>query len=161
MSAVAHPREPRNEATRDRNWQRITYSRKSTASTLRSLGRVAAFCLIAFGCPILTGSPPVYGLLSDCCASYFSQFHESGLAMIIAVSKFELTFDEWDACVAYGDCAQNISDSGFGRGRQPIINVVKDEAQRYVAWLSRMTGKSYRLLTEAEYEYATRLTTST
>jgi len=59
--------------------------------------------------------------------------HRVAIGKPFAVSKFELTFDEWDACVAYGDCAQNISDSGFGRGQRPIINVVKDEAQRYVA----------------------------
>jgi formylglycine-generating enzyme required for sulfatase activity len=73
-----------------------------------------------------------------------------------AVSKFALTFDEWDTCVAYGDCTPGISDSGWGRGRQPVINVSFDDAQRYVAWLAKMTGKHYRLLTEAEYEYATR-----
>ena len=78
-----------------------------------------------------------------------------------AVAKFALTFDEWDTCVAYGDCPQGISDNGWGRGQQPVINVTWDDAQRYVAWLSSMTGKPYRLLTEAEYEYATRAGTQT
>jgi formylglycine-generating enzyme required for sulfatase activity len=73
-----------------------------------------------------------------------------------AISKFDVTFDEWDTCATYGDCDPRISDSGFGRGRQPVINVSWDDAQQYVSWLSRMTGKSYRLLSEAEYEYAGR-----
>ena len=72
------------------------------------------------------------------------------------MSKFELTFAEWDACVAHGDCAAHVSDSGWGRGQQPAINVSWDDAQNYVAWLSRITGKTYRLLSEAEYEYAAR-----
>jgi formylglycine-generating enzyme required for sulfatase activity len=86
--------------------------------------------------------------------------HEVTIAQPFAVSKFELTFNEWDTCVAYGDC-NSISDNGWGRGPWPAINVTWDDAQRYVAWLSRVTGKSYRLLTEAEYEYATRAGTTT
>jgi formylglycine-generating enzyme required for sulfatase activity len=78
-----------------------------------------------------------------------------------AVSKYELTFFEWDTCVDYGNCPQGVSDSAFGRGLRPVINVSWDEAQRYVAWLSKITGKTYRLLSEAEYEYATRAGTQT
>ena len=87
--------------------------------------------------------------------------HQVKIAQSFAVSKFELTFDEWDTCVAYGDCPQGASDSGFGRGRQPAVNVTWDQAQQYVAWLSKMTGKRYRLLSEAEYEYAARAGTQT
>jgi formylglycine-generating enzyme required for sulfatase activity len=72
-----------------------------------------------------------------------------------AVSKFAVTFDEWDACSLVGGCLE-ASDSDFGRGTKPVINISWDDAQRYVAWLSRMTGKSYRLITEAEWEYAAR-----
>ena len=82
--------------------------------------------------------------------------HTVAIARPFAVSKFEVTFDEWDACVAYGDCEPRVSDGGWGRGRRPVINVTWDDAQRYVAWLSRMTGKPYRLLSEAEWEYAAR-----
>jgi formylglycine-generating enzyme required for sulfatase activity len=71
-----------------------------------------------------------------------------------AVGKFEVTFAEWDACVAQGGCSHRPYDGGWGRGRQPVINVNWDDAQQYVAWLSRKTGKSYRLLSEAEWEYA-------
>ena len=87
--------------------------------------------------------------------------HGVTIAKPFAVSKFELTFAEWDACVARGDCVAHGSDSGWGRGRQPAINVSWDDAQSYVAWLSRITGKQYRLLSEAEYEYAARAGTQT
>ena len=87
--------------------------------------------------------------------------HEVTFANSFAVSKFEVTFDDWDACAAYGDCDPRVSDSGWGRGRQPVINVSWDDAQRYIAWLSSMTGKTYRLLSEAEWEYAARAGTQT
>ena len=71
-----------------------------------------------------------------------------------------MTFDDWYACVDNGDC-DTVHDSGWGRGRQPVVNVTWDDAKRYVAWLSRMTGKTYRLLSEAEWEYAARAGTQT
>jgi formylglycine-generating enzyme required for sulfatase activity len=80
--------------------------------------------------------------------------HEVTIANPIAVSKFEATFNEWDACVAAGACPQ-VPDR-WGRGQMPVINVSWNDAERYVAWLSRVTGKPYRLLTEAEWEYAAR-----
>ena len=87
--------------------------------------------------------------------------HLVTIARPFAVGKFELTFAEWDVCAKYGECDPNISDSGRGRGKQPVINVDWDDAQRYVAWLSWMTGKTYRLLSEAEWEYAARGGTQT
>jgi formylglycine-generating enzyme required for sulfatase activity len=79
-----------------------------------------------------------------------------------AVSKYELTFADWDACVTGGGCKGfKPDDQGWGRGQQPVISVNWDDAQQYVAWLSQVTGKTYRLLSEAEYEYATRAGTTT
>ena len=73
-----------------------------------------------------------------------------------------MTFDEWDACVADGGCnGYQPSDEGWGRGRRPVINVSWDDAKAYVAWLSNKTGKTYRLLSEAEREYVTRAGTTT
>jgi formylglycine-generating enzyme required for sulfatase activity len=84
--------------------------------------------------------------------------HAVKIAKAFAVSKFDVTFADWDACVSVGGCPQEgrAHDLAWGRGTRPVINVGWDDAQAYVAWLSRMTGKRYRLLTEAEWEYAAR-----
>jgi formylglycine-generating enzyme required for sulfatase activity len=87
--------------------------------------------------------------------------HVVTISVPFAVSRYLLTFADWDACAAFGNCDPDISDSGFGHGRQPVINVTWSDASRYVAWLSQMTGKPYRLLTEAEHEYAARAGTTT
>jgi formylglycine-generating enzyme required for sulfatase activity len=82
------------------------------------------------------------------------------IAYPFAASKFPVTFADWDACASVGGCPQ-ASDSEMGRGNKPVINVSWDDAQKYVAWLSKMTGRPYRLLTEAEWEYAARAGTDT
>ena len=89
--------------------------------------------------------------------------HAVTIAKRIAVSRFAVTFADWDACVSVGGCPQEgrANDAGWGRGTRPVINVSWDDAQAYVAWLSRMTGKAYRLLSEAEWEYAARAGSTT
>lgn len=87
--------------------------------------------------------------------------HTVTITKPFAVSKYELTFAEWDTCAAHGNCAKNIYDGGFGRDQRPVVNIAWDDARQYVAWLSKVTGETYRLLSEAEYEYATRAGTQT
>jgi formylglycine-generating enzyme required for sulfatase activity len=80
--------------------------------------------------------------------------HEVTIAREFAVAETPVTFAQFSTCARFGDCDDRMdlnTDDDL-----PAVNVTWADAQRYAAWLSRITGKSYRLLSEAEYEYATR-----
>src|SRR5262252_8830012 len=88
--------------------------------------------------------------------------HRVTIAAPFAVSKFEITFDEWDACVRDNGCrGYRPDDEGWGRGARPVMNTSWEDARAYAAWLGRKTGQPYRLLSEAEWEYAARAGTTT
>ncbi len=88
--------------------------------------------------------------------------HTVKIARPFAVGRFAVTFAEWDACADDGGCGgAKPGDQGWGRGDRPVINVNWNEAKDYIDWLSKKTGKEYRLLSEAEREYVTRAGTTT
>jgi formylglycine-generating enzyme required for sulfatase activity len=113
-------------------------------------------------CPEMVVVPAgTYVMGEDKRHRYEKPAHEVTIAKPFAIGRFELTFDEWEACHADGACEKNPDDHKWGRGRRPVMNISWFDARQYLGWISKKTGHTYRLPTEAEWEYAARAGTRT
>jgi len=107
--------------------------------------------------------------------------HQVRIGYSFAVSKYPITVAEFARFVretgydAGNQCYTHVGEivhdtltegswkkPGFVQGKKnPVVCISWNEAQAYAAWLSKKTGKTYRLLSEAEYEYVNRAGTTT
>jgi formylglycine-generating enzyme required for sulfatase activity len=89
---------------------------------------------------------------------YIEWMNQAEIPYVLAVGKFEVTFDEWDACVAEKACASNPHKAVFAtrEGRQPVTQINRNDVDSYLEWLSNKTGHQYRLLSHTEFIYAGR-----
>lgn len=77
------------------------------------------------------------------------------LVPTFSISQYEITFNEYEPFAkASGRAVPD--DEGWGRGKRPVVNVSWDDAVAYTEWLSKKTGKDYRLPTESQWEFAAR-----
>jgi formylglycine-generating enzyme required for sulfatase activity len=116
-------------------------------------------------CPLMVRIPPGQFTMGSPANELFrgaEKQHRVTIVSPFALSAYEITFAQWDACVAHGGCrGYRPDDQGWGRGKHPVIGVSWNDAKAYVAWLSKTTGKPYRLASESEWEYAARAATTT
>ena len=113
-------------------------------------------------CPeIVLIQPGAFEMGSSEMFDFEAPVHQVTIRKPFYIGRREVTFEEWDACLAEGGCKQKPDDRGLGRGRRPVTDLDWDDAKSYVAWLSQKTGKAYRLPSESEWEYVARAGSTT
>nr|WP_081075702.1 SUMF1/EgtB/PvdO family nonheme iron enzyme [Burkholderia stagnalis] len=112
-------------------------------------------------CPVmLTVSPGTFAMGSNSGDPSEKPAHRVTLDHAFALAKDVVTVAQWNACRDAGACPRLSGDSNTAPNA-PARDLSWDDAQQYVKWLSKISGKSYRLPTEAEWEFAARAGTTT
>ncbi|QYY32493.1 MULTISPECIES: formylglycine-generating enzyme family protein [Cupriavidus] len=107
-------------------------------------------------CPVLVSLPAgSFTMGSNASDPAEKPSHHVTISQPFAIGRYEVTVEQWNACVDTGGC-DRIATVANSAKNSPVRDVSWDDAQQYVTWLSKTTGKTYRLPTEAEWEYAAR-----
>ncbi|MEM7295576.1 MAG: SUMF1/EgtB/PvdO family nonheme iron enzyme [Pseudomonadota bacterium] len=112
-------------------------------------------------CPLLVVLPPGSFQMGSDRSDSEQPVHQVTIDLPFAIGKFEVTLEEYGACVADGACRAVPNNGGLNEERLPAGTVRWEDTQDYVRWLSGETGNTYRLPSEAEWEYAARAGTET
>jgi formylglycine-generating enzyme required for sulfatase activity len=113
-------------------------------------------------CPAMIALPPgSFTMGSNTGDPSEKPAHRVSIGAPYAIGKHEVTVEQWNACVEAGACQKLTNDAISREKNTPVRDVSWDDAQQYVKWLSKLSGQSYRLPTEAEWEYAARAGTAT
>jgi formylglycine-generating enzyme required for sulfatase activity len=112
-------------------------------------------------CPIMVAVPAgSFAMGSNTDDPSEKPVHHVSIGAAFAIGKYPVTVEQWNACVAANACQKLTPESNSNKAA-PARDLSWDDAQQYVKWLSKTTGKPYRLPTEAEWEYADRAGTTT
>ena len=141
-------------------WHTVMGPKVQTSEQVRALKPMDEFTECSNGCPQMVVIPSGKFMMGSAARTgnddEYPQ-HEVVIGARLAVSRFEITVAERQSCTEAGACEPNNSSGSL---EWPAVDVSWNQAKQFVAWLSRVTGKPYRLLSESEWEYEARAGTA-